>query len=308
MIGALLARYQPVWLEHVRLGAPLWVGPTGELALFTDGRWDEDGVFVQLISKIDEAGTHGSSPYMTMGGYAGRLWQWNCFDNRWKKALRKAGLQYFHVKEHNGHPFALKGVNIANDSLLFGFVVRLDRSEYQSHYRQGGWGGKAQPDSMYGLCFRYCLSFVLQQALAEMAHQGLSLNFIVDGGHPNCGAATEIVNQLKRKRISGVSEYLGVAVPGEVEKTPGLQAADGLASGAWHMESDAKATEENLINVPQRVPLFVSRPYQQLKAPIFRCHIDEAELAKFKEGYFDHIRFRQDFGRSRRSTPTEGGV
>jgi hypothetical protein len=52
---------------------------------------------VQVVSKIDEAGTHENSAFMIMGGYAARLWQWNRFDKRWKDALRDAGLKYFHV-------------------------------------------------------------------------------------------------------------------------------------------------------------------------------------------------------------------
>jgi hypothetical protein len=299
MIGRLLDRYQPVWLENLRLGAPARVGPTGETALFMDAGWHPQRVFVQLIAKIDEAGTHGPSSYMTMAGYPARLGAWNRFDLKWRKALAKSGLWYFHVKEFGDHPFALRAPEIADDNLMFGFVVRLDRADYQKYYREGGgWGGKAQPDSMYGLCFRYCLSLVLEIALAEMPHDTLEVNFVVEDGHQNSGAPTEIVRQLKKKRIPGISEFLGAAVPADKKKHPGLQAADGLASGAWHLEA---------LGMPQLGPLqkpSLSRwsRTNEMKSPIFRCHIDGGELAKFKEGYFAHIAHRRQFGQRKPRT------
>jgi hypothetical protein len=64
---------------------------------------------VQLLTKIDESGTHGDSPHMIMAGYTARLNQWNRFNLKWRKALRKAGLEYFHAKEHWKHPFSAKG-------------------------------------------------------------------------------------------------------------------------------------------------------------------------------------------------------
>ena len=44
----------------------------------------------------------------------------------------------------------------------------MSEADYKQFYREGDWGGKAQPDSMYGLAFRYCLSLVLQQVLIEI--------------------------------------------------------------------------------------------------------------------------------------------
>jgi hypothetical protein len=52
---------------------------------------------VLLISKIDEARTHKGSDLMTMAGYTARIGQWDRFDRRWRKGLRKAGLEYFHA-------------------------------------------------------------------------------------------------------------------------------------------------------------------------------------------------------------------
>ena len=194
--------------------------------------WSPEAVLVQLVSKIDESWTHGSSPHMIMAGYTARLNQCSRFDLKWNKALRKAGLEYFHAKEHWNHPFAVKAVKIADDNLLFGLVAKLSEDDYKKFYRGGGgWGGKAQPDSMYGLCFRYCLSFILQQAFLERSEKDFILNFIVEEEHPNEGAPAEIVSQLKRKRISDVSGYLrciGWKNKGAYRRLTDLRSAHGM--------------------------------------------------------------------------------
>jgi hypothetical protein len=253
---------------------------------------------MQFITKIDESGTHVPSDSMVMAGYTARLGQWNRFDRKWGKGLRQAGLRYFHAKEHRAHPFAIKGVKIADASLMFGFVVRLDRGDYQKVYRTsetGAWGGKIQPDSMYGLCFRYCLAFVLRQTLIEQGSWSAPvLDFIVENGHVNEGAPNEIVHQLKRKRISGVSEHLGNVTPMDKEKCYGLQAADALATGAWHMEGSE--TGALVVDIPDAASLADTVPFRGgLRAPIFRCHVDAAELALFKDEYFEHFAHRQRF-------------
>lgn len=126
-IACFLDRHDPVWSEQLRLGAPAQVGPTGQIGLLLPPGhiWLADSVFVQLSSKIDESGRCGSSPYMIMAGYTARLHQWNRFDLKWRKRLRKAGLEYFHAKEHWKHPFTAKAVKISGDNLLFGFVAKL---------------------------------------------------------------------------------------------------------------------------------------------------------------------------------------
>jgi hypothetical protein len=296
MIGRLVTRFQPAWLERLYLGAPLRIGRLGELALSIRGKWHSESVFVLLVSKIDESGTHGRSTSLIMAGYTARLGQWNRFDVKWRKALRRAGLEYFHAKEHWKHSFAANAVTIPDRNLLFGFVARLDKEDYDRFYRQGGWGDKAQPDSMYGLCFRYCLSFVLQQALIEEKREGLRLDFVIESGHPNEGAPAAIVARLKRNRIKGMSEFLGSAILGEKREVPGLQVADGLAFGA------RLRLCVPMINIPGNATVATARSRATLKAPIFRCHLDGKELTKFKNGYFANIEHRRLFGQRKPAT------
>lgn len=297
-------RYQPVWLEHLRLARRAVIRGTDRsdwLAARGNHEWAPEAVFVELVSKIDETRTHGVD-YMMMEGYSARLFAWNRFERRWRKHLRNHGLDYFHAHEHATHPFAPKAHKLIETHLMFGFVVRVDARDFKDVYRSGAWGGKAQPDSMYGLCFRYCLSFVLQQALVEFPNRpDLVLNFVVEDGHPNAGAPTTIVTELKKKRVSGMSEFLGNALPGEKKKIPGLQAADALAYMAqrWEDQNPLK------IGIPQDSAIEALRPQAFTKVPIFYCHADAEELASFRDGYFEHIRRRQAFGqRKPKPNPT----
>jgi hypothetical protein len=257
-------------------------------------RWCRERVFVQLIAKIDEANTHSKATIMTMGGYMARVGQWNSFDHKWRKELRKSGIDHFHAQEMAKHPFTLKAPSIADNHLLVGFVVRLDRKDYEDVYRNGPWGGKAQPDSMYGLCFRYFLSACLEVGLGEY-HPNLKLDFIIESGHMNEGAPNEIVRRLKKQNIRGVSEYLGTVRPMLKKECYGLQAADGLATGAAWAEGP-EGSSIPLADVSLAGTLAQVAPKSPLKAPLFRCHVDREQLEKFRNDTFALVEFKRQFG------------
>ena len=92
-----------------------------------------------------------------------------------------------------------------------------------------------------------------------------------------------------------MSEFLGAAVLGEKIKTPGLQAADSLAFGAWHIER----RQIDVSSAPPDVPVSELQGKSLMKAPLFRCDINERELKIFKNGYFAHADFRREFGRKK---------
>lgn len=105
------------------------------------------------------------------------------------------------------------------------------------------------------------------------------------------------MSQLKRKKIAEVSEFLGSVALGEKKKVPGLQAADGLAFGAWHGES---RPDTEFLDVPPDAPAKALRSHALMRVPIFRCHVDERELGIFKKGYFTHIDLRRRYGAAKR--------
>ena len=253
---------------------------------------------MQLIAKLDESSTHDESPMMTMAGYMGRIGQWTRFDRKWGKALRKAGLDYYHTHEMASHPFAEKGVGIADSNLMCGFVVRLDRKDYQEVYRRAHWGGKVQPDSMYGLCFRYCLGMALEIGRHEYP-ANLRLDFIIEAGNQHEGAAREIVQRIKRERRFGAGKYLGTAGPARKKDCYGLQAADALATGAAWYEA-TPLPEGGVVNVDGASRLSDLRGKSLMKAPIFRMHLDGQVLEQFRDDQFALVAAKKKWGDQRR--------
>ncbi|MDR3376720.1 MAG: hypothetical protein P4L98_23625 [Ancalomicrobiaceae bacterium] len=252
---------------------------------------------MQLITKIDEANSHKQARSMIMAGWTARLGQWKRFDQKWEKGLRKAGLEYFHAKEMPNHPFTMKGVKIANDLLMFGLVIRLDRKDYEEVYRASQWGGKVHPDSMYGLCFRYLLAGVLEVGTHEYG-ANLTLNFTIETGHPNQGAPSEIINRLKKDRIKGTSEFLGSVMPADKKECFGLQAADGLATGAGWSETEEGSTVP-LGDVSDVGTIAAVQGRFSVNAPIFRCHITRGDLARLRDDQFALADLRKKFGQQR---------
>jgi hypothetical protein len=289
MIGAWLARHQPEWLERLRIGAPLYVGPTGAIALAADSEWIPGAVFVQIITKIDESNTHGDAPFMVMAAHTARLGQWNRFDDKWRKALTKSGLGYFHAVEHHETRFSREvGPRITDNNLLFGMVVRLSEADYRAHYREGGgWTNKAQPMSMYGLCFAYILGFVYRKILAQTPQDDFTLNFIIEEGHPNAGAPAEILKELRRRGSGELAARLGHVTQGDKKRIPGLQAADALAFGGLHVETrlDQQAFDPS-VSTPERAMGFVRGP---TKMPVYGCNVTPEELQSYKHDFFVHI-------------------
>jgi hypothetical protein len=146
---------------------------------------------------------------------------------------------------------------------------------------------------MYGLCFRYLLAGVLQIATEQLPHKDLVLNFVIESGHSNAGAPAEIVRRVKQKQLPGVSEFLGEVVIGEKRRVPGLQAADGLASGAWHLER--KGIPQ--LGPPTQPSIQGWNPRQTgWRVPIMRCHIDPPTLAELKKDHFALVEYRRAFG------------
>jgi hypothetical protein len=154
--------------------------------------------------------------------------------------------------------------------------------------------GKLALDSMYGLCFRYCLSFVPRVVRTKLNDPSLRFNFIVEDGHENAGAAHEIVKRIKKLEIPGYSDCLGTATLGEKKEFPGLQAADGLAYGAWHHDEHMV---DNLIDIASSPSLDAARKRTALRAPLFRCHIDAETIIALKRDMIVALEKRQTFGR-----------
>jgi Protein of unknown function (DUF3800) len=273
-----LARFRDA-VELVRLGAPPVVGPTGELAYVTSARWRRDA-FMILSARIDEAGTDGRSPCITMGGFVGSIPGWNAFDHSWRKQLRRANLSYFHASEFWGSKNETRGVPFEEKQvaarrfwrthdkrgrLLFGFSMRVDNDDYQ-YYRQAV-PSKLPKDSQYGLCFRVVLATIVQNAIKYAKTDDVRVNFLLEDGHKNAGDAVRIFAEAK-KHGGELAPKLGVLAFGEKKKYPGLQAADGIVTTSQRIEARNAETYED-IDPSASIDGLRS---ELIKTPIFRAH------------------------------------
>lgn len=302
-LGDFLARYQPEWLERLRLGAPFWVGPTGMLGLTIYSSWKHKAIFVHLVAKLDESGTDSDSPVMTMAGYVGRLEQWNRFDRKLKKALKKAGLEYFHTVDHKKSPIAEKVGQIADSCLLFGVAARLSDKDYLESYRQLTWPGKAQPESQYGACFYYCMSKILEIAQNKYPND-LHINFVLESGHRNVGAPNEIITRLKKNSFLEGVECLGTVTTDEKIRSYGLQAADGLATGSMLMDS-GKIHSVEMARIEGDLDLDDLRSKTSLKAPIIDIPIDPKKLDELRMFAINVEEYKKAWGRRKQKAIEE---
>lgn len=308
--------------ERRILRAPATIWETAQLGLSLALRWKPGTIFVIVNVYIDESGTHGA-PHMIMAGYAAKLGAWNRFDEKWNKHLRRFGVPYFHARELNNlngpykgwrnediAPFAQKSAVIADAHAMFGFTVRLDGKDFRECYQEGKKPKKLALDSMWGLCFRASLKVALEAIKTEIDRSDLKINFIVESGHPNVGAACEILKQLKKLQIDGVSEHLGTVTCGEREDFPGLQAADGLAYGSWNIEPLVDAGKVGLIPNPPGSTVAHAKqmsPKGQ-KIPYLRTHFDRKMLSTYRADLVEYYEFRRDYGQRKYGFKGQGSV
>ncbi|MGQ0677633.1 MAG: hypothetical protein ACT4N4_16310 [Rhodospirillales bacterium] len=79
--------------------APKSPGHVGALALSLFHRWEPNRLFMIVTAYIDESGTDGQRPVMTMAGWAGKLGRWFEFEKKWRQELARTSTAYFRAKE-----------------------------------------------------------------------------------------------------------------------------------------------------------------------------------------------------------------
>jgi hypothetical protein len=247
-----------------------------------------------VIIKIymDESGTHGA-PLMILSGLVGRLGQWADFDEKWRKLLMKSDLTYFHSKtmkstdgEFRGwtrkrkFEFTQAAATIAEKHALLGFSIMLRDEEYRQFYKSGDWPRRSRPDSQYGLCLRFCLSWLPRHLCEQLRRDDLTINFILEAGHKNAGDAVRVFDEAKLEGDPALVRVLGAISFDDKRKWPGLQGADAIAYNAFggEMREDVP-----IIDRPAGSTLKDDRRATKSKTPIYRCHVTEVELREFRK-------------------------
>lgn len=189
-------------------------------------------LFTVITAYGDETGTHAGSPVQMLAGWVGRLGRWNSFDLEWEKAVRQSGLPgFFHATEHwntgAGAKFSERTAHLPAKHLLFGYVVELDKDSYNRYYIGEKRPKKPQLDTMYSLCFRYLMAFLLVRLPTLVRTDDILLNIILEEGAAGSADAIRVIQQLRKQpETQDIVKMLGGVSFEPKEKWPGLQASE----------------------------------------------------------------------------------
>ena len=258
---------------------------------------------------IDEAGTHGPSPHMTMGAVVGRINQWVQFNCEWDRMLRTNGITYFHTKKwkDSDGPFVgwsrkrkmtlvNRASDILRDTTCFGMSVKISQSNYTNHYKSGEKPKKIPLDSMYGVCFRYIVIFIKQMTEKTFVGENPEYDFVLEAGHKNAGDAARIFEQLKKDARTSIK--LRSVTFGDKKEFYGLQGADLVSHTTWLAER-ADEEELDLTKFPVDGNLFDAEKILKRKGPTFRIVLTPEILREIKASKFALERERIEFGKKK---------
>jgi Protein of unknown function (DUF3800) len=255
----------------------------------------------------DESGTHKDAPFMLLAGHAATLGKWNAFGVEWNRALKPLGLAHFHATDHwgtnIGERFGPKIAKLTKKHLLFGCVIRLNKDDYERYYIGGTRPNKPQLDTMYGVSFRFLVTFLLTRLPALLGRSDVTFDIVLEAGARGSKDVYRITSDLKKQLPKETTMFGGVTLQ-EKRRFPGLQAADALAFGAYHVEP----TNPHLIDGPEDQTIMQANRAVLVKPPIFRCELDERTFSALKTDILAMVEMRKRYAeslKSNRGNPTK---
>jgi hypothetical protein len=269
--------------------------------------WKPERLFVIVTVYIDESGTHDGSPVMVLAGQVAKLGQWVDFDARWRRLLKREGVEYFHAKEFRSRsgPFAgwsperserflRRAEKIISKFTFCGFTTVLDPRDYQQVYRAAKKPKRFKNDSKYGLCFRLVLLELPRLIQRSLNRDDLEINFVLELGDPGSGDAVVIFEDAKRDAPEELSRLLGVLSYGEKRIFPGLQAADLIAFGAFRRE---QRSPDDVISLPKGYTVQGSKGEANYHPPVFKFPFTAAVINELLRKGIADIEDRRRFWR-----------
>lgn len=282
---------------------PARLGFTGSLAMALKHRWDPEALFVKFTAYIDESGTHADAPVTVMAGHIAKVGRWQAFDRDWQKMLKREGITHTHAKdivqgnkEFRGwstdrrEALIQRASKIIRKHTIVGFVASFSNDDYEKHYVAGERTRKFPLDTKYGLCFRLCLQFLysrLPEIFPEVPIEKIEIYLVLESGHKNAGDALRIFEQFKQiadpvfvRMVKGITFV-------DKKDSPGVQAADQTAYGAWKQEQQPPVGQ-----TPIAAGAYPT--IRQNKGQSFRLHADEAVLKEIKSKLLSAIALRKE--------------
>jgi hypothetical protein len=211
-----------------------------ELCIALEHRWNPDAIFMLFTAYLDEADTHGAAPHMIMAGFLGTGRQWELFLRHLRKIQIEDNFNIFHATEfkHHAGEFATwsnpksarlpyKLTDLVETALDQGITFDLRHQVYISEYRNTPNPKGIPYDSQYGLCFRYCLSYLINKLVAiGKKHR---LRVVLERGHKNALDCERIFDESKLTLQAKGIDILGDFTLARKEEAAPLMVADFLA-------------------------------------------------------------------------------
>jgi hypothetical protein len=213
----------------------------GELCIALAHRWEPERLFVIFTAYFDEADTHGPAPTVILAAHVGHAYQWRQFEKKLARLQERYGFLIFHAKDFKGRSGEFSGwseekcgaliadlTQLIRNNLTGGLTVALEHSRYINEYRAPPIPKKMNLDSQLGVCFRACMSNLLD--VLEARGYRDTLNIVMERGHRNVFDCERIFNELKGYFRLAQGHFLREFTVASKETCAPLMVADLLAA------------------------------------------------------------------------------
>lgn len=172
-----------------------------------------------------------------MASFLGHARQWEIFGRKLRRLQSEYGFNILHSTDlrhfagefhgwspDKGRRLVHEIADLVKDNLTEAISATLPRDIYMSEYRAPPIPKGMNLDSQLGLCFRLCLSYMVD-SLLKTGHKH-RLHIVIERGHPNTRNADEIFNEIKKMHQARGIDLLGDITIASKEESPPLMVAD----------------------------------------------------------------------------------
>jgi hypothetical protein len=253
-----------------------------------------------------------------MGGYVARLGQWQHFDAKWRRLLKRNGVSHIHIIDVLNGRNEFRGwtqdralqlwqdaEKITSKHTLFGFATLVSDKDYLEIYAAGPPPKKVPLDTRYGLCFRLIMNLVFKKIYEEERRDDLTLNMVLEAGAENAGDAERIFNLFKKHAPPHLAKMAGTITFGGKD-VPGLQAADGTASSVFRLEQHPHDQPYHGSEDTWDEPISVGRARINGRTPVYRIEASHTILRQLREAIDLQDQARTQSGRGKSRSDSRG--